>query len=505
MTEPLIRLSGIHKSFGPVVALRGASLEVRPGEIHGVLGENGAGKSTLLRVVGGLVRPDAGTVEVEGRVRDIRSPRDAWRAGVGMVHQHFTLVPALSILENLALGRRSSAGGLGLPFRALTTEASALMERTGLHVSLDARVGDLGVGSRQRVEILKVLLRRPRVLILDEPTAVLAPHEVEALFQLLRGWVGDGGAVVLVGHKLDEVLSVAHALTVLRDGATVLSRPRPDVDIPVLIKAMVGSVDVDPVAVGHGVEEMLDHGAGSATPRGEEVATVENVRVRGARDEWAVDGATLSVRRGEVVGIAGVEGNGQRELALVLAGRLRPGQGALRLPSKVAFIPQDRTREGLIGDFDLTANVALALHDDPGYARGPLLRWGALRAHTAALLRRFDVRAQGPDVQARTLSGGNQQRLLLARELWMSRDLVVAENPTRGLDVGAAAFVHEELARLAAHPEGPGVVLLSTDLDEVLALATRVFVMVRGRLVSVPSSERTREGVGARMLVGARA
>lgn len=505
MTEPLIRLSGIHKRFGPVVALRGATLEVRPGEVHGVLGENGAGKSTLLGVVGGLVRPDAGTVEVAGRVRDIRSPRDAWRAGVGMVHQHFTLVPALSVLENLALGRRSSVGGLGLPFRALTTEASALMESTGLYVPLDARVGDLGVGSRQRVEILKALLRRPQVLILDEPTAVLAPHEVEALFRLLGTWVGDGGAVVLVAHKLDEVLCVAHALTVLRNGATVLSGPRAGFEAPRLIRAMVGSVDADPAAVGHGVEERGDPGGESRTPPGETVAALEDVRVRGAQGEWAVDGATLSVCRGEVVGIAGVEGNGQRELASILAGRLRPGQGTVRLPSRVAFIPQDRTREGLIGDFDLTANVALALHDDPRYARGPFLRWGAARANTADLLRRFDVRAQGPDVQARTLSGGNQQRLLLARELWASGDLVVAENPTGGLDVGSAAFVHEELRRLVAHPDGPGVVLLSTDLDEVLALAHRVFVMVRGRLITVLPTERTREGVGARMLVGARA
>ncbi|HSG46797.1 MAG TPA: ATP-binding cassette domain-containing protein, partial [Longimicrobiales bacterium] len=223
----------------------------------------------------------------------------------------------------------------------------------------------------------------------------------------------------------------------------------------------------------------------------------------GERGEWAVDGAALSVLRGEIVGIAGVEGNGQRELALILAARIHPAEGVARIPERVAFSPQDRTREGLIGDFDLTANVALALHDDPGFTRGPLLRWGSLRSHTSDLLRRFQVKAPGAEVRVGTLSGGNQQRLLLARELSSPRDLVVAENPTRGLDVGAASFVHGELERLAADADGAGVVLLSTDLDEVLALAHRVFVMVRGRLIPVPEAQRTRGGVGTRMLAGA--
>lgn len=505
MTEFAARLAGISKRFGRVQALRDATLEVRPGEVHGVLGENGAGKTTLLGILGGLSAPDAGTVEVAGKAYTLRTPRDAWAVGVGLVQQHFALVPPLTVLENLALGRSRK-----MP--ELESDAEALMARTGLEVPLDAPVAFLGVGSRQRVEILKALLRRPRVLVLDEPTAVLAPAEVDALFRLLRELAGQGEAVVLVAHKLDEVLSVADRVTVLRSGSTVLTAPVADVDAPTLIRAMVGSDSADPAAVGHGVGGGPGMGGESGMRRADTagaapepaispvVAELTGVRVRGTRGEWAVNGASLQVRRGEVVGVAGVEGNGQRELARVLARRIAPDEGTVRLPDQVAYVPQDRQGEGLVADFDLTANVALALHDHPGYARGPWLRWGALRQRTAELLDRFDVRAAGPGVAAATLSGGNQQRVVVARELSLERELVVAESPTRGLDVAAAAFVHGELTRLASSPGGPGVVLVSTDLDEILALSHRIFVMVRGRLVEVPADAHTREGVGRLML-----
>ena len=495
MTQPLARLSGVSKRFGAVMALRGASLELLAGEVHGVLGENGAGKSTLVGVLGGMVRPDEGVVEVGGRVVDLATPRDAGEAGVGMVHQHFALVPALTVLENLALGLTPRSRGWRRPDAALRGEVEALVERTGLRVPMDDPVEGLGVGTRQRVEILKALLRRPRILVLDEPTAVLAPQEVASLFAFLRDRAAEGSAVALVGHKLDEVLSVAHRVTVLRQGRTVLSAPSAQLDAPALVRAMVGEGREDPVAVGQGVPV-----GARAEGGGEVVAEVGDVRVRGPRGEWALDGVSLEVRRGEVVGIAGVEGNGQRELALVLAGVQAPDEGTALLPAGVGFIPQDRSREGLIADFDLTANTALALRRDPASVRGPFLRWGAIQARTAELMLRFDVRAPGPRARAGALSGGNQQRMVVARELSMATDLLVAENPTRGLDVGAAAFVHAELARLGSDPTGPGTVLLSTDLDEVLALAHRVLVMVDGALVPVPDGERTRDGVGARML-----
>ncbi len=467
MTATLARLSGITKRFGNVTALDGAELIVTAGAVHAVLGENGAGKTTLLGVLAGMVVPDAGTIEIGGRALALRGPRDAWAVGVGMVHQHFTLVPALTVLENLALGRHRGTPGWRLP-RDVRGEASRLMERTTLFVPLDVRVDELGVGSLQRVEILKALLRSPRVL-------------------------------VLVTHKLDEALGVADRVTVLRGGATVLTASAAEVGAGELVRAMVGEREVDGAAVGHGVGRA--EGAGEE-PGQEVIAALRDVRVRGARGEWALAGVSLDVRPGEIVGIAGVEGNGQRELARVLAGVTEPDEGTARIPAGVGFIPQDRTREGLVPDFDVTSNVALALHGRAEYRRGPMIRWGALRERAGELMRSFDVRARGPDVPVATLSGGNQQRVVVSRELAIATALLVAENPTRGLDVAASAFVHRELERIAAEPGGPGVVLISTDLDEVLALSHRVFVIARGRLSEVPSGGRTRSEVGARMLAG---
>ncbi len=500
-----MRMRGVDKRFGRVVALAGAHLEVAPGEVHAVLGENGAGKSTLLGVLGGIVRPDAGEVEVQGRAVRLRTPRDAWSAGVGLVHQHFTLVPAFTALENLALGWRAvageGAGGLHLPLEPVRERASTLAAETGLEVRLDAPVDTLGVGERQRVEILKVLLRDPRVLALDEPTATLAPAEVDRLLALLRHLAGGGRSVVLVAHKLDEVLSVADRVTVLRHGRTVLEAPRSEVDAPGLARVMVGEslAEVAGEETGAAVAEP----PADAQAAGEVVARLDDVWLDGPRGEAALRGVTLEVRRGEIVGVAGVEGNGQRELALVLGGRERPGAGRARLPEDPAFVPQDRTREGLVGDFDLTSNLALALAREPAYRKGPFLRWQALRRRTEELLARYGVRAPSPDVPARALSGGNQQRVVVARELARPSDLVVAENPSRGLDVAGAAFVHATLRTLRdAGTVAPGVVLLSTDLDEVLALSDRVLVMVRGRLLPVPAGGRDRATVGALMLGG---
>ncbi|MEJ2203985.1 MAG: ABC transporter ATP-binding protein [Gemmatimonadota bacterium] len=498
----LARLSGITRSFGRVRALDGADLQVPAGMITGVLGENGAGKTTLLSVLGGLVTPDAGSVEVGGSRVTFRRPRDAWQVGVGMVHQHFALVPDLTVLENLALGRRTSFWGLGLGYDALREDVADLAERTGLEVSLDGPVRDLGVGERQRVEILKVLLREPRILILDEPTAVLTPVEVDRLFSLLRGLADEGTGVVLVAHKLDEVLDVADRMTVLRNGRTVLSALREEVDAEGLIRAMVGREKADPAAVGHGADHALRAPVVDTSPP---VAQLEGVRVVRSGGQEALRGISMDVRRREILGVVGVEGNGQRELARVLAGRLKPSAGVVRLPTGVGFIPQDRTREGLVSGFSLTENMALALHQDRTYRRGPTLRWGALKETTEELVRRFDVRARGVRTRAGTLSGGNQQRLVVARELQAAKNLLVAENPTRGLDVAAASFVHEELSFRRRIPDGPGIVLISHDLDEVLSLSDRVMVMIRGTLVDVPHTQRSRQFVGALMLSGVHA
>jgi simple sugar transport system ATP-binding protein len=517
VASPVVaRLVGVERRFGAVTALAGADLELRAGEVHGVLGANGAGKTTLLSVLGGMLAPDAGTVEVDGRPVRFRTPRDAWAHGIALVHQHFTLVPALTALENLSLGRRHgrsagsprverSVGALGARLRAgaaldlerTRAEAEALFERTGLSVPLDVPVERLGVGDRQRTEIVKALLRDPRILVLDEPTAVLAPQEVDGLFALLRTLAREGRAVALVAHKLDEVLAVADRVTVLRAGRSTLSAPAGDVAPRALVRAMIGE-DIPG-------ESASDRPRRRASAGGAPVGRLVGVSVRGPEGEPVVDGVDIEVRRGEIVGIAGVEGNGQHQLALVLSGRRAPDAGEATLPDVIGYVPQDRRTQGVVAQFDLTENLALALQHDSRFRALGRLRWPELAAEAEELRVGYGVAAPDVATKAGALSGGNQQRVVVGRELSIGAGLLVVENPTRGLDVAAAAFVHAELRRLTERPdEGPGVALISTDLDEVLALSDRVLVMSRGTLREVPADRRTREGVGALMLGGRR-
>lgn len=478
-----VRVRGLRRTFGPVVALDDARLDVRSGEVHALVGENGAGKTTLLSILAGHLTPDAGTIEIDGHAIPDRgwTTREAWDRGVGMVHQHFALVPRLTGEENLSLGVRRARGGWALPTAWIRERVEAIRAETGLDVDLHTPVEDLSIGTRQRLEIMKVLLRDPRVLVLDEPTAVLAPSEVDGLLTLLRRLAGEGRAILLVAHKLDEVLRVADHITVLRNGRTVLESARSKVTARSVAEAMVGDAAA------------LDAPERTAVEPGE-------VRARWlGRD----DGSDLELRAGEIVGIAGVEGNGQRALARALAGREFTEDGRVHLPDGVAYIPQDRGHEGLIGSFDLTENVALGHHDDPDVRGGPgrlFLRWNTLTARTREMIHTFGIRTSGSGATAASLSGGNQQRLVVARELHGSPELVVAENPTRGLDVAGARFVHDQLRGLRSADDAPAIVLVSTDLDEVLALSDRVYTIVRGRLTEVPGSERTRGGVGARML-----
>jgi simple sugar transport system ATP-binding protein len=515
VTPILARLIGVVRRFGAVQALAGADLEVRAGEVHAVLGENGAGKSTLLGILGGMLHPDEGAIEIAGERVTLGSPRAAWARGVGLVHQHFMLVPGLTVLENLALGRRSSAARLSSTFERVRADVSALIARTGLDVPLDTAVGGLGVGDRQRVEILKALLREPRLVALDEPTAALAPAEVASLLELLRGLAREGRGVVLVAHKIDEVLAVADRVTVLRRGRTTLSETRADIDAPSLVRAMVGGEVSDPAAVGfaHVRDEasaapgsrLADPLHGSSHAPGPEVAALVEARARDQTGRISLGGVSLVVHRGEILGVAGVDGNGQRALAFLLAGRLEPEEGVARIPRGVGFIPQDRTLEGLILDFDLVENLALALQADARFGRGVVLPWDDVRRHAEDVRSRFQVVAPSVATQARKLSGGNQQRLIVGRELLLATDLLVAENPTRGLDVSATAFVHSELRRVNRADGCPGVLLISSDLDEVLSLSDRVVVMTRGRVLPVAEDQCTREGIGVLMLGGGRA
>ncbi|MCC6318168.1 MAG: ATP-binding cassette domain-containing protein [Gemmatimonadaceae bacterium] len=456
-----------------MTALSDAHLEVRPGTVHALLGENGAGKTTLMRIAFGMVQPDAGTVSIDGRVVRLRSPLDGLARGVGMVHQHFTLIPAMTVAENIALGRV----GRFDPHVA-AGRAQALGERTGLVVSPSARVRDLPIGAQQRVEILKALARDARVLILDEPTAVLAPSEVDDLLAWIRRFAAAQHTVVLITHKLREALAVADDVTVLRAGRTVLQAPASEVTQGALVDAMIGE---------SAREER--HGATSASTPGDVVLRLVDVHVPGER--VSLRHASLEVRRGEVVGVAGVEGSGHHELLRALAGRVIPVTGRADVPADVAFIPGDRHRDAVVLDLSLTENAALR---GLGTRHGRM-DWSAERNRVASALERFDVRATGPEAPMRALSGGNQQKFVLARELDPLPPAIVAENPTRGLDVKATRAVHERLR--AAGRAGAAVVVYSNDVDEVLALADRVFVVHAGLVRQVPSN---REAVGRAML-----
>ncbi|HEY7614670.1 MAG TPA: ATP-binding cassette domain-containing protein [Gemmatimonadales bacterium] len=467
-------------------ALRGADFTLLPGEIHALLGENGAGKTTLMLIAAGLTQPDAGSVLVNGVEHRGLSPRAARRLGIGMVHQHFTSVPAFTVAENVAL----SAGWPVAPAE-LRRRVRETSERAGLPLDPDARAEGLSVALRQRLEIVKALAADARILLLDEPTAVLAPGEVEDLLRVMRRFTAEGGSAVLITHKLDEALAAADRITVLRRGEVVWTGGIAETSAAALASAMIG-------------EGEREEPAEPTPPRARE-GRATMVRLDGidvAREGGlgiALRGATLSVDAGEIVGVAAVEGNGQRELLRAIAGRLHPLRGLCRVREPIAFIPEDRTTEGLIPEMTLTENVVLGSSQADPWLRGRTVDWRIAEAHTAALLEELAVSAPGPWTPAGWLSGGNQQRVVVGRELARRPAVVVAENPTRGLDLRATATIHGRLRRASA--EGAAVVFHSSDLDEVLALATRVVVARRGGLVEAPPNV-TREELGALMLAG---
>ena len=477
-----LELEGIAKRFGAVQALKDAVLRVRSGSVHALLGENGAGKTTLMRIAYGLVRPDAGTIRVGGIPRQLDTPRDALAAGVGMVQQHFSLVPAMTVAENVALGRSGAYDA-----NAARARVRQLAASTGLTAEPDAIVGELSVSAQQRVEILKALSRDVRILVLDEPTAVLAPADATALLRWARAFASSDRAVVLITHKLHDALAIADDVTVLRQGSVALTARADSLNDHAIALAMLGdSREPDLAATVEGSAAAR----AAQQPRGAPVARLVDVLVT-ARGVPALRGVTVSVHEGEILGVAAVEGNGERELLRTLAGRQRAQRGTVSLPARVGYIPQDRHGDAIADDLSLTENVALR---DAGSRRG-WMTWPALRAQTSDLIERYQVKAAGPDVRIATLSGGNQQRLVLARELSSGPQLLVADQPTRGLDVRATADMHRRLR--AARDTGAAVVLYSSDLDEVLALADRVIVVVGGVVHEIAGD---RERVGRAML-----
>lgn len=468
-------LRGIVKRFGDTIALDGVDFGIALGSVHALLGENGAGKSTLMRIAFGMTPADAGEVELFGIPANKHSVRRSTAAGIGMVHQHHSLVPSLTVVENLALGGRG---------RFRPAHARAVLERTsavsGLWLPADAFVRELSIVEHQRLEILKALSRGARVLILDEPTAVLAPTEIDALLQWIKGFADRGGGVVLVTHKLREALAIADTVTVLRRGRIVHHG-----------RAEPGSEEMLARAI---LDETIESAAPSlGATAGEPVVRALGIDIADQRKSIRVRSATFQLRRREIVGIAGVEGSGHSELLAGIAGLTPASRGTLHLPGRIAFVPADRLREGLIGEFSLAENVAL---HGLGQRRG-VMPWAHLVARTSELMSQFGIVAPSPRSPAGSLSGGNQQRLVIARELEHAVDLVVAINPSRGLDLRATAFVQSKLREAAAG--GASVVVYSSDLDELTALATRVFAVFHGEVREVPVD---RDAIG-RAILGA--
>jgi general nucleoside transport system ATP-binding protein len=496
---PILELRGITKRFPGIVANDRIDFDLRPGEVHALLGENGAGKSTLMNVVYGLYRADEGEIVIDGKPVVFHSPSDAIRAGIGMVHQHFMLIPVMTVAENIVLGAEPSAGGVFLDHSEADKRVRELARSFNFAIDPDARVENITVGQQQRVEILKALYRNANILILDEPTAVLTPQEATDLFEILRTLTREGMAVIFISHKLHEVLDIADRISVLRRGKLVDTLARKGVTEQKLAELMVGR------------EVLLRVDKPPAQP-GETLLEVEDLAVSDDRGLPAVKGVSFDVRAGEIVGVAGVDGNGQTELIEALTGLRKASAGRIligdhdishdsvreRLTAGMGHIPEDRLRRGIILDFTLAEN--LSLHD---YREEPMSRLGWLHprrmiAAARRLLAEFDVRGGGPRSRGSELSGGNQQKLVIAREVSRDPRLLVAAQPTRGLDVGAIAFVHRRL--VSERDEGRAVLLISLELDEIQSLADRVLVMYEGKIVGEYPPDVSAETLGLAMI-----
>lgn len=498
-------MHGITKRFPGVLANDAVDFEAAPGEVHALLGENGAGKSTLSNVLIGLYRPDEGQIRVYGEEVDFHSPSDAIAAGIGMVHQHFRLVPPFTVAENVILGEhREEARRLFIQPRAIERDVAALGERYGIVVSPRARIWQLSVGEQQRVEILKTLYREARILILDEPTAVLTPQEADALFSTLRTMAAEGRTVIFISHKLHEVKAVADRVTVLRGGRKIATLATADASSRELAALMVGR------------EVELAKRVVRTAPPGERAAlTVDGLCVPGDRGEEAVRDLALTVREGEILGVAGVAGNGQRELAEAITGmrpassgvvyagerKLQNGDPRAAIAAGVAHVPEDRLGTGVAPSLTIADNTVIKSYRGKGVSRGPLLNRGAIRERARDLISRYGVATPGAQTRARDLSGGNLQKLVLGREFSGEPKVLIAASPTRGLDVGAIETVHAYLHQAAER--GVAVLLISEDLDEIRALADRIVVMYEGRLTgSFDPETATIEEIGLAMAGG---
>jgi general nucleoside transport system ATP-binding protein len=497
----VLEMRGIRKEFPGVVANDNVSFELARGEVHALLGENGAGKSTLMNILYGLYKPDGGEIRVGGRPTTFASAKDAIDAGIGMVHQHFMLIPVMTVAENIVLGNEPIRDGVLLDESGAEQRVRDLSQRFGLAVEPRALVSQITVGQQQRVEILKALYRGADVLILDEPTAVLTPQEAGELFEIIRSLQADGKSIIFISHKLNEVLEIADRITVLRRGKTIETVPRAGATQESLARAMVGRevllrVDKPPAQVGDTLLEVRD------------------LHVRDERGIEKVNGVSLTVRSGEIVGVAGVDGNGQTELIDAIAGLRRAESGTITVAGRevrnatpremldvgLGHIPEDRQRRGLVLEFSIAENIAL--HD---YAEPPDAKWGwlfpaRLIERARMLIKQFDVRGGGPTTPARGLSGGNQQKVVAAREIARDPKVLIAAQPTRGLDVGAIEYLHRRLVE--ERDEGRAILLISLELDEILSLSDRILVLYEGQIVGEHAGAASEEQIGLEMLGG---
>lgn len=494
-----LELQGITKRFGTLVANSNINITVESGEVHSLLGENGAGKSTLMNVLYGLYQADEGQILLDGKVQKFRGPGDAMAAGIGMVHQHFMLIPVFTVAENVVLGNEPTKGFGALDLETARAKVREISERFGFDIDPDARVEDLPVGAQQRVEILKALSRDAKVLVLDEPTAVLTPQETDELMQIMRDLASAGTSIVFITHKLREVKAVADKITVIRLGK-VVGTAEPSASAEELASLMVGRE----------VDLKVDKDSANL---GNVVLTVEGIRVLDDREQLAVNGPSFEVRGGEVFAIAGVQGNGQTELAEALLGlrSIEKGSGFIkfngqnienlsvrqRLEAGISYVPEDRKKDGLVAEFSIAENMMINGSYSQPFAKGIWIDFDQRDSLTNDRIEQFDIRTQSSETLAGKLSGGNQQKVVVARELSRTGNLLIAAQPTRGVDVGSIEFIHERI--VAERAEGRAIVLISSELDEVLALADRIAVMYRGKIVGIVGSDTSREKLGKMM------
>ena len=503
INPPFIKMHGITKRFGRVVANDRANFSLQSGEIHAIVGENGAGKSTLMKILYGLNQPEEGEIYFRDAPVQINNPRTAIQLGIGMVQQHFTLIPALTALENIVLAKEPRRFKTLLDTATAHRTITALAEQLGFHLDLNAKVESLPIGAQQYAEILKALYHGAEILILDEPTAVLAPQEVAGLFDCLRGLKAEGKSVILITHKLNEVMAVADTITVMRNGRSVASLPRAETDPTEISELMIGKTTFNDIA----------HQQRSDKPS-EPMLHLEGVTLCAKNRRALLDGIDLDVFAGEIVGIAGVEGNGQNELIEILTGLRKSDSGTITLNDesianrspaevrrkRVAHLPADRHRHGISLDDRVGENLILGSHNQPQFCQHGLLRQKASHQFADQVIEKYEIRAGGVNLPIRTLSGGNQQKVVVARELESDPELIIAAHPTRGLDINAAEFVRQQL--IDARNRSKAILLISADLEELLNLSDRIIVMYNGRITGILQPSETNESQLGELMLG---